>query len=429
MNRTTPRIAALAPALLAGAVLGCEVADPAPTGGGLQDDGDVCGPGLVVVSTDYQSSSVAFVRWDGEVVAHRVISSGSTEPALTAALSGDVVAPTMESGAIETVLVDRYPASVLTWVRVEDGAPTRQLSLATGFSSNLQDWIAVSETKGYASRYQANPDPGREPFDGGSDVLVVDPRTPEIVGRIAFDGVLDGADADLVPSPGRMLIASDRLVVLLSVYSTDFTRSGEGRVAVIDVATDRVTAVHLVPGLRGCSALALAPDGESVAVGCSGTFGGDARPSLDDAGVAVLALADGAVTTRVVAADALGAPPGFSISFASNGGLLVPTVGHLADDRDPLQQDAIHLIPIGGASSTRLLEGVEPFTLGEVRCSTGCGACVVADSGRGVLHRFTVAEGGLTAAADVVVEDGLGHLPVYLGALPRAADGAPADGP
>lgn len=411
-------------AMALGFAAACEVPDPPPGDGGIEDDGDVCGPGLVVISSDYQSTSVAFVRWDGDVAAHRVISSASEEAGLSASLSGDVVAPTMESGTTEMVLVDRYPASVLTWVRTEDGVPARQLSINSGFLANAQDWISVDETRGYASRYQANPDPGREPFDGGSDVLVVDPRTPAVVGRIGFEGVLDGEDAGLVPSPGRMVLAGDRLVVLLSVYSADFERSGEGRVAIIDTTTDAVVAVHRVPGLRGCSALSLDPSGERVAVGCSGTFGGDATPTLEDAGIAEIALADGAVTARVAAADALGRPPGFSVAYASPRALLVPTTGHLASDGGDAVQDVVFLVPLDGGAPSSLLEGVEPFSIGEVRCAVACGACFVADGGRDLLQRVAVDGGAATLAATVAIDDGGRLVPRYLGALPRAPGGA-----
>lgn len=424
MNRCLPLLLALPLSL----GVACEVPDPPPSDGGIDDDGDPCGPGLVVVSSDYQSTSVAFVRWDGEVASPHVLSSGSTESALSAPLSGDVVTPTMESGTGETVLVDRYPASVLTWVRTDDGVPARQLSVRTGFAANAQDWIAVADGKGYASRYQANPDPGREPFDAGSDVLIIDPRTPAIVGRIGFEGVLDVDDADLVPSPGRMVLAGDLLLVLLSVYSADFTRSGEGRVAVIDTASDAVLAVHRVPGMRGCNALALAPSGDRVAVGCSGTFGGGATPTLDDAGLVELALDDGAVTARVAASDGLGRPPGFSVAYASDRVLLAPTTGQLAGGGASPVQDAVFVVPLDGAGATRLLDGVEPFSIGEVRCAPACDACFITDAGRHVLHRVALTDGHPALDAEVRIDDGIGLPPRYLGALPRAAPSS-TDGP
>jgi hypothetical protein len=380
-----------------------------------------------VISTEFESSSAAFVRWDGEVVRPHVISSGSADAGLSTALSGDVVAPTMASPAPGTtdafVLVDRYPASVLTWVDVATGAPTRQLSLRTGFDSNLQDYVAVSATKGYASRYDPNPAPGREPFDGGSDLLVIDPRAGAIVARVGFEAAL-GGDADrLLARPSRLVLDGGRLVVLLAVLERNFSPTGDSRVAVIDTDTDRIVAVHRVDGLRNCNALAVAPGGGRVAVGCTGTIPLDGEAPLDGGGVAVVDVQDGTVLARIDD-DAFGAPPGFSIAFAADDALLVPTFGWKAfDDAQLGADDAVHHVPLDGRPPEALLTG-EAFQLGEVRCAP-CGTCLVADAGRGVLHRLVPAAegaptgGGMTIAGEVRIDDGLGLPPRYLGALPR----------
>lgn len=451
-RRLRARAASVALAALAcvgAALAACEVPEPPPSSGGIDDDGADCGPGVVVVSTKYQSVSVAFVRWDGEVVSPHVMTSGSVPPGLSAALSGDVVTATVAAAppapTSEVVLVDRYPAGVLTWIDVASGEPTKQLPIAKSYPLNAQDYVAVREDRGYATRYEVNPDPGREPFDEGGDVVVIDPRgEAAIVGRIGFEDALAGDEEGLTPSPSRMVVDGDRLVVLLTVYSTSFTRSGDARLAVIDTTTDAVVAVHRLAGLRGCTALALAPAGGRVAVGCSGTFGGDATPSLDDAGVAVVDLADGAIVARTDGA-ALGGPPAFSIAFASDDALLVPTFGQLPED-GPARDDTVAFVPLDGGPIEPLIAG-GAFEIGEVRCAR-CGTCLVADAGRGVLHRLvpvaSAADGassgggtpasaprGLTLVGEVRIEDGVGLPPRFLGELPRGPSprGEPADAP
>lgn len=402
-------------------LLACEAPDPPGTDGGIEDDGDACGPGAVVVSSDWQSSTVAFVRWDGEVASPHVISSGSTESALSAPLSGDVVAPTMASHVAgttaEIVLVDRNLASVLTWVDVASGAAIRQLSVRTGFGGNAQDYVAITADKGYVTRYEANPDPGREPFDAGSDVLVIDPATPAIVGRIGFEDAVGDAP-DVMASPSRIVLDGDRAVVLLALLARDFTPRGDSRLAIVDTATDAIVAVHTLPGLRNCNALALAPAGGRVAVGCTGVIPLDGPAPLDGGGIAVVDLDDGAVTTHVDD-DVLGAPPAFSITFASDEALLVPTFGWKAfGDEQGGEDDSLHLVPLDGSAPVSLLE-TAAFELGEARCATACGSCLVADGERGVLHRLTVTGTAAEPAGEVAIDDGIGLDPRYVGELPR----------
>lgn len=402
--------------------LACEVPDPPGSGGGIDDDGDACGPGAVVISSDYESTSVAFVRWDGEVAQPRVIHAGSTDTGLSEPLSGDVVAPTMASHApgtaSEIVLVDRNRASVLTWIDVESGTPARQLSVRTGFGGNAQDYVAISPAKGYVTRYEKNPTPGREPFDGGSDVLVIDPAAPAIVGRIDLQQALAADEQDLVPSPSRVVVDGDRAVVLLAVLERNFTPRADSRLAVIDTATDTVVAVHPIPGLRNCNALALAPGGGRVAVGCTGVIPIDGAAPLDGGGVAVVDLADGAIVARVDD-DALGGPPGYNLAFASDEALLVPTFGW-KDPEDPEagEDDTLHLVPTDGSAVVEVLHG-DAFQLGEVRCAPGCGVCLVAGGDRGVLHRLTVDGATATVAGEVTIDDGIGLFPRYVGELPR----------
>lgn len=422
MRRLSSR--ALALAILPLALLACEVPDPPGSGGGIDDDGDTCGRGTLVISSDerYQSTSVAFVRWDGEVARPRVIHSGSTDTGLSEPLSGDVVAPTMASHAPgttdEIVLVDRNLASVLTWIDVESGTPARQLSVRTGFGGNAQDYVAVSADKGYVTRYETNPTPGREPFDGGSDVLVIDPRTPAVVGRIGFEDALAEDEQDLVASPSRIVVDGGRAIVLLAVLERNFTPRADSRLAVIDTATDAVVAIHPLDGLRNCNALALAPGGGRVAVGCTGVIPLDGPAPLDGGGVAVVSIADGSITTRVDD-DVLGGPPGYTLAFGSPEVLLVPSFGwKVLEDPDAGEDDTLNLVPLDGSPVTEVLRG-DAFQLGEVRCAPGCGTCLVAGGDRGVLHRLTVDGATATVSGEVAIDDGIGLFPRYVGELPR----------
>lgn len=406
------------------AVAACEVPDPKEDTGGLgggESGAGECDRGISVISTEYQSTSVAFVGWDGTVLSPRVITSGSADVGLSAPLSGDVVAPTVATSLSETVLIDRYPASVLTWLDLATGRPRAQLPVGTGFAANPQDYLQVAGDLGFVARYEANPQPGREPFDGGSDLLAIDPRGPELVGRVGLEGALDGDDGGLVATPSRMLLAQGKVVVLLGVLSSDFQSAGDARLAVIDPKTRAIVETIRIDGLQNCQAMALSPAGDRIAIGCTGLIGDDFEADIDHAGVALVTVGTGgapSVVSARFAATALGRSPQFTIAFASEDTVLFPTFGTDPAEGGDAHGDDLVELRVSDGSSRVLLTTKEAFKLGDVRCASSCGTCFVADAEAVALRRFTVdGAGALTAAADVQIDDGIGLLPRYLGAL------------
>ena len=198
---------------------GCEP-PPLPQGAGVDLPVGPCGRGVDVVTIDYRSTSVWILRWDGTVASQAILTSGSEAPGLSAALSGDVVAPTTRTTDGHVVLIDRF-ASVLTFLDPRGPTVTFQLSVQTGsLKANPQDYLEVGTDRAYVTRYGRNLDPGREPFDLGSDVLVIDRATPAIVGRIDLDGVTASDDPDLLPAPNRMVKSGTTAYVLVTSYSS-----------------------------------------------------------------------------------------------------------------------------------------------------------------------------------------------------------------
>jgi hypothetical protein len=396
----------------------CNAPDPLPSTGGASLDEGPCGHGLFVITSDYQSTSTAIVDWSGIVHSARLIGSGSSAPGLGAALSGDVVAPTerVESGRI--VLIDRFPAGVLSFVDPETAEVLHQTSLGTGFAANPQDYLELGGGVAYVSRYESNASPGAEAFDEGSDLLILDDDGRRIAGRVDLSGALEGADPELLPRPSRMLRLDESVVVLLSAYSRSFTLSGDARLALVDPMTHTVTGWAALPGARGCSALARSPSGARIAVGCSGSFGGTSTPTLDDAGVVVLRRdgADFVEEARFVAAEVLGDPPGFSLAFASERHVVVPSFGRLATSGEAARDDRLLELDLETGSVRELLRSErEPFTIGEVRCGAACGACFVTDADRGRVVRFSITPGGLASPRSLELGDGVGLPPRYLG--------------
>src|SRR5690348_9669579 len=89
-------------------------------------DGRSCGHGLAIVQTDYVSTNVALFDLDGDLKSASFIHSGSSQGELNAALSGDVVFPSA-GGDNELVLIDRYPASVISFVDTRSAKVRGQL--------------------------------------------------------------------------------------------------------------------------------------------------------------------------------------------------------------------------------------------------------------------------------------------------------------
>ena len=389
-----PRTLSLAPAF---ALMSCGVPDPSPGTGGvtLPPDGGAapCGRGLIVVSSDYLSSNVSLVSSDGEVLSERFFSSASGSTGLSAPLSGDVVIPTTPASGDNVVILDRFPASVVTWVGLETAQVVSQLSLATGFPANVHDYVDVSPTKAYATRYEQNPAPGSESFDAGSDVIVLDPTEPRIVGSIDMVEALGEDSARYQPRPDRIVHVGRFAYVLLGVLSTfDVLTGGDGRIVAIDTEGDVVVNVLVLPGLRGCAGLALSPAGDELGVSCSGIFAGNVS-TIEDSGIALVGVSGAELIERrrFLAAEVTDAPLGFSLDYLSATELVVTTFGRFESGSEPARDDTAILVDLASGASRELLRSSGlPFSLGTVRCAAACGLCFVADASTpgGSVHRL-----------------------------------------
>ncbi|NUP08558.1 MAG: hypothetical protein HOW73_21115 [Polyangiaceae bacterium] len=379
-----------------------------------------CGHALYVVSSDYQSTSAAIIGYDGGVLAPSMIDSGSDVSGLSVALSGDVVTPTTRTTSGSVVLIDRSASAVLTFLDPTTASVEQQISVQTGFiQANPQDVLEIASDKIYVSRYGANPEPGVEEFDEGSDVLVVDPQAGAIVGRIDLAGAMAGAAEDIEPHPSRMVGSAERAYVLLSAYSRDFSKSDDGRIAVLDSTSDTIADTLVLSGARGCYAFAIAPSGTRLAVGCSGTFNLTSTPNLDDSALLVLDLVDGGLTIakRFDAVDIGDAPIGQSIAFVGDDTLMFSTMGQLDDAGSQRVPDRLLELDIAAGDTRELLrtESV-PFTIGDMRCETTCGICFVADGDRNVVQRMEIDGAGVGALEAISIDDGIGLPPRYVGA-------------
>lgn len=375
--------------------------------------------GFAVVSSDYVSYNVSLLSLTGEVLSASVISSGSASAGLSTPLS-DVVMPSSVVSGPELVVINRSPA-VLTWVALETAVVRAQLNVGTGFEANPYDYVPLAADKAYVTRHDPNFASGREDFDSGNDLLIIDPSVPAITGRVDLMPALEGEAPGFFPRAGRALVAGGRLRVLALGLDETFVELVDSRIVSVDPETDQITQVLVLTGLSNCQSLALSPDGEELAVACSGPFGADPEGGFPNAGIVRLAIGAELSEIRRYGAAELGGAPVNSVAYASGASLAFTTYGRFNADFSAMElpDTARQLdLTLGELSGAPLHESTfEPFTLGDLRCAPGSSICLLADAETdgGVLHRFDVdAAGALVNGSLLEIERGIGLPPRYI---------------
>jgi hypothetical protein len=390
-------------ALTAGAELDGGDADGAATGA------SACARAFVVSSTssDFASTNISLVSPVGGILTETLISSGSAPTGLSTPLSGDVVTPLEPSRSGKVVLLDRYPNSVLTWVDPTTAAVLGQLKVGTGFVSNPHDYLEISASKAYVTRYETNPQPGRELFDGGGDVLVIDPLGLAVLGRIDLS---TPSDTVFAPRPDHLLRVGAEAWVVLQRYppGADFSTAGDARIVGISTADDTIAWSLDLAGVANCGAIAKAPSGNAVALSCTGLGDGRSAVVLLDA-----TAHPPRELKRFDVAASLGAPPGSSIAFATETSLFGVTL-----DATGQVNDFAYVLDTASGAAVALYDGGAAFVLGEVRCGPGCtDLCFLADAGAKALRIWKMDGASPTMQPLAPVDPSLGLAPRTLGAL------------
>jgi hypothetical protein len=354
---TTRNVSVLIPLSLALPVFGsCGGGGGDPAAGGTGD-------GIAVVMSDYKSSAVSLLDSSGKLVRDDCIDSGTRAPALSQALSGDVVLPSRPQAGHELLLIDRANAA-LTWVDPKTCAPVRQISVGTGFASNPHDVIAVGMAKAYVTRYarndKATPEAGD--FDDGDDLLIIDPAAARITGRIDLAPYApDGGGATILPRADRGLLIEGKVYVTLAALSADYKAAASGRVVIIDPGTDTVIGKIDIPDRKSCGGLEYLAATRSLLITCGGSFS-DGPKQADGVGVVTIDLAASPPAIKsVVASTAFGgrAVSG-SVAAISDSQLFVVTFGEFAGP----PPDQLWTVGVGAAAATRVVDGSAGFVFG-----------------------------------------------------------------
>jgi hypothetical protein len=374
-----------------------------------------CPCGLAVADTNRsESANIALASLTGWVLSPSIISSASHTPGLSASLGGDVVFPSTPSKGDELVLLDRYPKGVLTWINITTPRPQvrAQISVATGYVANPHDYVPLTPNKAYVTRFDPNSNAGREAFDGGSDILIVDPSVPAITGRIDLPAIFPPS-GNLIIHPDRARHILDHVYVVLPLYDRPYSNSGQGYLAVIDPKTDSVVQGFPLAGLSGCSGLAVAPNVTSIAVVCSGHWQGSTTANNATSGIVGLRLSPSVSEIWRIPANVVGNRAfGFEVAFVDSTHVLATQLGELGP---PIINDAAFVVDIATGTSTRVLESANaPVTLSVGPCNSACGACFIADAGRNRLYNLSLTSSGKPSLTGYSWADPTGLPPTSL---------------
>jgi hypothetical protein len=365
--------------------------------------------------TDFVSTQVAISALDGETLSASFVSTASaTTSGLAYALSGDVSVPSTRPPSERVVLVDRFGTNVVTWLDPETARVLAQLPVGTGFESNPQDYLELDERRALVSRWDENPAPGREAFDEGGDLLVIDTRNPDVLNTIALP-----RPDEFPPRPGGLVMVGETAVVTLERFARDFKSAGEAMLVGVDPSSESVAWSLTVEGAKNCGGLALSPSGRRAALACTSFIDSDGRAeNLDESTLVVfdVSVAPPSELLRFSARELAGEPLQNEVEFFSETGVLAKTQTEFGGGG---RGNRVLAVDLESGESVTLAEasgGGQGVVFGGLLCTPGCGnICLLADADRRVLRRWAVEPDGLAPLSDVRVEDRVGLPPRGLG--------------
>jgi hypothetical protein len=355
-----------------------------------------CPAAALVVMSDYNSTQIALTTLSGDTLCGSYFSTARAEATPVAfALSGDVVLPSTRPASGRAVVIDRYGTNVVSFLVPETGVLLGQLAVGTGFESNPQDYLELDERRALVSRWGENPVPDQKPFDRGGDLLVIDSVGFAIEGRIPLP------HDDFPPRPTALTRIGEHAVVTLQRMSIDIRSMGDGRLVGIELDSLDIAWTLPLDGLKNCGALTVSPDGSLGAVACTGYVNRSGlAANLDDSGIVLFDLTSTPpVELRRLSAEVLaGVPLQAELEWFAPERLLAKTQTALDGDGNN-RLLAVAIDADDAASAAEVLLEARPsgsgtgqgVVFGGMLCAPGCAStCLVADSDRGVLERFSI---------------------------------------
>jgi len=278
--------------------------------------------------------------------------------------------------------------------------------------------LEFSEHLAFVPRLGENAAAGREQFDAGSDLLVVDPSVPSIVGSLPMP-----RKKGYLPNPAAVARLGDDVLVTLVHASADFGDMADSELVAFASGDQSLRYRLPLSGLKNCGRAELSPSGALLAIACSGPE--DRRGAVADVSASALVLFDPSQLPpqelrRFAAQDLVQGSIQASVEFVNDDAVLVKTQTALG----AAQENQLFSVDLGSGEAT-LLASAAPaaggggfgIALGGMYCDARCGdPCLVADASRGKLWRFQIRRDALAPDDDVVIH-GAGLPPTALTAF------------
>jgi hypothetical protein len=321
---------------------------------------------MAIVSSDRKSASISLAALGATSVASEsCFGSGSADPQLSAALSGDVTLPSETQPGNELVVLDRSNG-VLTWLDPSSCQVRRQLNVGADFAANPYDLAGgLGGPKGYVTRYNRST---KNPAEG-SDILIIDTERAVATGRIDLREFVTASDTPgktILPFPTRMAVVGQKVYVALNNLGDAYDAAGGGRVLGIDAMTDRVVDVIDVPPLKNCGVVkrvASASGAPTLAVGCSCAYSDNDR-QIEGAGVAVLDLGKTPIEVKVIPSRPFGRPiSGFDLAVLDSGEAFTVVSGAPGGAGSMGSNDSVWAFGLGGQMPAKIFEAGGAYVL------------------------------------------------------------------
>jgi hypothetical protein len=390
-------------------------------------------PTFAVVSSDFSESSIATLDRDFVILSESWINSGTTYPGLVATLSGDVVLPTLQQSDGTFTFIDRFFTDVVSQFYVPSGnlnGQARTQEPDGDYSSNPHDFVAVSETSAWVTRYEPNLNEDAPPENRGNDLLELDPSTMTQTGNridLSEFNTTGTAPGDMGPvelvvyaRPDRAVLVGNLLVVGLDRLSLVAEAAGPGVTAIVRVSDSSVEGLTLEDGLQNCGNLTPVPGSPNkVMVGCVGFANpfGDPVQTRASAGFVLLAV------------DEEGASIDQTWRASTEPSSVIAVNNHVAIDESRVAgiqfgdfgtgtPDQLQLTDIETGGQLLIHESEGPFEIGEPAYDPTTGRIYVPDSGANEVIIYEIAGDEITEIDSIEIAPGIGFAPRSVYYLP-----------
>jgi hypothetical protein len=330
--------------------------------------------GLAALNADtsFGTTSLSILTTTGGLKMGDCVDSKVPAGGTTPLISTDVVLPSQPQRGGNVVIVDRGNGA-LTSVNPSTCKIVRQVAVpnASSLKTDMHDVVIASDSKAYVTRY--SPDLTAAATDDaklGNDVITIDPATGTFKSRINIDAYASTVTgATILARPDHALIADGKIVVSLNEIDATFKIYGEGKVIVIDPATDTVTASVALSGLYDCEGMDYVAASKTLLVACGGPFA-DAN-QVQKSGIAVVDLSvSPPALTRTITGEAFGGQP-VSFSWVLSAPTAASPTRAFASTNDPnfVMPDGLYAFDFALATATRFATS-DPFTIGPSAASS-----------------------------------------------------------